>query len=355
MMRSLFHSSSLHLQENLTRFQIEAALRDESGTLWVDFLVENGKRDEIAALLREVFRFHALAIADALHESHIPRIDDWEDHLYINWHALILDDAGELALQEVDIFLGRNYLITLHEKPLPVLDQLWNQCAQGVERRLTMGPDHVLYTLTDQLTVAYMKVVDGLDDAIDNLEHEIFDEPTPGTVNRIFRVRRTLLRLRRILGAMREVMNRLARDDYAVVDARDKVYFRDVYDHLVRLYDIIEGLRDMAAGALDSYLSVSSARINEIMRTLTVVTVLFMPISFIASFFGMNFFGETFNIDNPMSSWLLFGLCLTITFGLPPAMLWWMARKGWLRSITKRRGDDSDRPGPNLPINGGTP
>jgi len=337
MMRSLFHSSTTHLQRDLALPEIEAALKDETGTLWIDFHVTNGKRDEIAALLRDVFRFHSLAIADALVETHVPRVDDWQDHLYVNWHALRLGNLGQLETDELDIFLGKNYLITLHEKPIPALDHLWSQCTRGVERRLTMGPDHLLYSLVDLLTEDYMAVVDRLDEAIDELEHEIFESPQLGTVSRIFGIRRTLLRLRRILGAMREVMNRLARDDYAVVDARDRVYFRDVYDHLVRMYDIIEGMRDMAAGALDSYLSVSSNRISETMRTLTVFTVLFMPISFVAGFFGMNFFGEAFNIENPLHPWLLFALCLVFTFGAPPAMLWWMARKGWLRSIMDGR------------------
>ena len=157
-----------------------------------------------------------------------------------------------------------------------------------------------------------------------------------------------------MLGYLREVMNRLARDDFGVIDAADRVYYRDVYDHLVRLYDIVEGLRDMVGGVLDTYLSVTSNRMNEIMRTLTVVTVLFMPISFVVGFFGMNFFGEAYNIPNLAGgtepfAWVnhvLFWLCFLSVVGTPPMMLWWMARKGWLRSVVdkpaSRSGSDKD-------------
>jgi magnesium transporter len=189
----------------------------------------------------------------------------------------------------------------------------------------------------------YMRVVEGLDDEIDRIEMTVFRRPRAELVRRIFRTRRTLSRLRRILGALREVLNRLARDEYAVIDATDRVYFRDVYDHLVRLYDIVEGLRDMAAGALDSYLSVTSNRINEVMRTLTVVNVLFMPLSFLAGFFGMNFFGEAFNVATPFPSVFLFWLCLGMMVATPLALFGWIARRGMLRSLTGDEPEEHQR------------
>jgi magnesium transporter len=176
-----------------------------------------------------------------------------------------------------------------------------------------------------------MPVVESLDDHIEDVEQDIFNHPSPRLVSRIFRLRRKLLRFRRVLGAMREVANRLARDDYEVIDQRDRIYFRDVYDHLVRLFEIIEGMRDMVVGALDSYLSVSSNRINEVMRTLTIFTVLFMPISFLAGFFGMNFFGDQFAIANPVSANVVFWMCMILMVSIPPAMVWWMAKRGWLQ------------------------
>src|SRR3972149_3959817 len=135
-----------------------------------------------------------------------------------------------------------------------------------------------------------MPVVEALDDEIDLVEDQIFNNPNPHVLENIFTLKRAALHLRRIIGPQREVLNKLARDDYPAIDARAKVYFRDVYDHLVRLHDVTESLRDLVSGALDTYLSVVNNRMNDIMKTLTVITTLFMPISFLVGFFGMNFF-----------------------------------------------------------------
>jgi magnesium transporter len=344
MIRTMYRSADGTLHENLTPERVREALQDPQGTLWLDVAHSPLTRDQIGFELRSLFPFHPLAIDDALLETHIPRLDDWGDYLYIVFHALDLEINRSLDTQELDVFLGKNYLVTLHEEPIKALDTQWEQCLHGRERRLASGPDHLLYVVADAIVSDYMTVVDGLDEEIDELEKLIFAHPHARTISRIFRLRRTVLKLRRILGYLREVMNKLARDPFAVIDAADRVYFRDVYDHLVRLYDIIEGLRDMVGGALDTYLSVTSNRMNEIMRALTVVTVLFMPISFISGFFGMNFFGEAYNIPNPSGgkepyAWVdqvAFWLCMAVMFGLPPIMLWWMRRRGWLRSVVDR-------------------
>jgi magnesium transporter len=175
-----------------------------------------------------------------------------------------------------------------------------------------------------------MIVVDEIDEAIDQLEDEVFDKPTPQTLERIFKMKRAVIHLRRIISPQREVLNKLARDDYPVIDAKDRVYFRDVYDHLVRLYDINESLRDLVGGALDTYLSVINNRMNEIMRTLTVVTTLFMPISFAAGFFGMNFFQP---VEEPLKMWStnpVFILALVAMFLTPVGMFLWIRRRGWM-------------------------
>jgi magnesium transporter len=317
---------------DLAREDIVAALKNPEGCLWVDF--ENTPPESDEPFLREVFCFHPLAIDDALIESHVPKVDDWGEYLYIVLHSVEFNpqDGGELNTLELDVFLGDNYLVTHHDQKIPALETVWKSI-QRDERHVHGGPDHILYRLTDEVVASYMPVVEEIDMAIDHAEDQIFDRPTPGTLEQIFMLKRAALHLRRIIGPQREVLNKLARDDYRVIDARDRVYFRDVYDHLVRMYDIVEGLRDMVGGALDSYLSVTSNRINEVMRTLTVVTVLFMPISFLSGFFGMNFFGEAFNVENPFRSTVLFWLCAAVIVLLPPAMLWWMARRGWLSSL----------------------
>jgi magnesium transporter len=154
-----------------------------------------------------------------------------------------------------------------------------------------------MYLLTDDMATHYMDLVETLDNHIDDIEAEIFDRPKRDTVEKVFAIKRAVLYLRRIVAPQREVLNRLARDDIEMIDAKDRVYFRDVYDHYIRLYDIIEGVRDLVSGTLDTYLSVTNNRMNDIMKTLTVITTLFMPITFLSGFFGMNFFQPTHPLD----------------------------------------------------------
>jgi magnesium transporter len=342
MLRSIYRSHDGTVSNSLTPEQLRIAFEDQQGTLWLDVIPEAADREQIAALFRHLFAFHPLALDAALQESHIPRVDDWEKYLYIVLHAADCPSDGTLRTHELDLFLGPNYLVTIHEEPIPPLDHLWDQCRQGAGQRLQGGADHLLYLLADALTADYMGVVDRLDDEIDRIEAAVFHPRGSRLVSDIFRVRRSLLRLRRILGSLREVMNRLARDDFPVIDAKDRVYFRDVYDHMVRLYEIVDGLRDMIGGALDSYLSVTSNRMNEVMRTLTVVTVLFLPLNYLAGFFGMNFFGEPFNVLNPFPSTMLFGLCLAAMVGIPLGMWQWMVRRGMMRpaGTEERQADE---------------
>jgi magnesium transporter len=183
--------------------------------------------------------------------------------------------------------------------------------------------------LADELAADYMPVVEGMDESIDQIEDQIFDNPGPSLLGQIFTLKRALLHLRRIIMPQREVLNKLARGDYAVIEAQHRVFFRDVYDHLVRLHDITEGLRDLVGGALDTYLSVVSNRMNQVMKTLTVITTLFMPISFLVGFFGMNFFQPT----APLDAWTdhpAFVLLMAAVILTPVGMYVWMRKRAWM-------------------------
>jgi magnesium transporter len=218
-------------------------------------------------------------------------VDDWGTYLYLVLHAISFDPAAEEPLHtvELDVFLGRNYLVTYHTQSIASLDRVW-AAAHRDERHLQQGAGYLLYRLTDELVTHYMPVVETIDDTIDAIEDQVFGDPTSSTLQQIFTMKRALLRLRRVIGPQREVLNKLARGDYAAVKTGDRNFFRDVYDHLVRLHEISEGLRDLVGSALDTYLSVVNNRMNEVMKVLTVITTLFMPLSFLAGFFGMNFF-----------------------------------------------------------------
>jgi len=260
MIRVMYRSAKGTLTMEYPAEKLAEALRDKRGLVWVDWLT--APPEDCEPILRDVFGFHPLAIDDALHEEHVPKIDDWDDYIYIALHGVNFKREWDaLDTDELDIFLGLNFLVTYHFDPIPAIDRVWAACGRD-ERHVHKGPDHVLYEIGDSLATDYMKVMDELDEAIDLIEDEVFDKPTPSTLERIFALKRAVLRLRRILSPQREVLNKLARDDYKMIDAKDRVYFRDVYDHLVRLYDLNESLRDLVSGALDTYLSVTSNKIE---------------------------------------------------------------------------------------------
>lgn len=328
MIHSLYRTQDGHIHTDLRPDEFAAALQDTAGLLWVDFSGELPEACE--PILHETFGFHPLAVDDALQESHVPKVDDWGQYLYLVLHAVVFDQQGdgELDTLELDVFLGQNYLVTHQAQPVAAVDRVWTAC-QRDERHLQKGVAHLLYTLADELVTDYMPVVEEMDEAIDRIEDQVFDNPGPYLLERIFTLKRALLHLRRIMAPQREVLNKLARGDYAVIDAEDRVFFRDVYDHLVRLYDITESLRDLVGGALDTYLSVVSNRMNEVMKTLTVITTMFMPISFLAGFFGMNFFQPV----APLDAWTdhpAFALMIVATVLVPAGMYLWMRKRAWM-------------------------
>lgn len=327
MIRSLYSRPDGSLRSDLDPGEFSDIIVSGEGTLWVDFQGNPPEVDE--PVLRDVFNFHPLAIDDALQESHVPKVDDWGKYLYIVVHSVTFDPKldDDVQTRELDIFLGRTYIVTHHDQSINALERVWT-VLQRDNRHLLQGPDHVLYLLTDEVAASYLPVIDDLDDEIDQLEDRLFDGVRTDTLERIFILKRVVLHLRRILGPQREVMNKLARDDYAVIDARDRIYFRDVYDHLVRMHDITESIRDLISGTLDTYLSVINNRMNDIMKTLTIITTFFMPISFIASFFGMNFFEPVAGLTS-WTRYPVFIVILLITLLTPSGMYIWMRRRGW--------------------------
>jgi magnesium transporter len=290
-----------------------------------------GESPETCLPILQSFGFHPLAIDDALQETHSPKLDDWVSYLYIVLNYMSVAENGEeweTEIDELDIFLGQNYIVTHHDSPISALDETWNSCDRD-PRTLQDGADHLLYKVADNLIAGYMPTVEKIDDAIDQIEDQVFDRPSPRTLERLFALKRVLLAMRRILLPQREVMNKLARDDYRVIDPKDRIFFRDIYDHLVRLHDLNESLRDLVGGALDTYLSVINNRMNDIMKTLTIITTLFMPLAFVTGFFGMNFF-EPLGLMKTWTTNPVFYFMLVVTILLPMGMYLWMRRRTWI-------------------------
>ena len=328
MIRSLFFEPGKDIRKNLPPQEFPKLIQNSRGFLWVDFVAEP---PEVCLPILEGFGFHHLAIDDALQETHIPKLDDWGDYLYIVLNYMKVtkeNDQWNPMVDELDVFLGANYIVTHHDHPITAVDETWQSCDRD-PRTLQMGPDHLLYKIADFVVADYMPIVEEIDEGINRIEDEVFDRAAPRVLERLFALKRVLLAMRRIILPQREVLNKLARDDYKVIDPKDRVFFRDIYDHLVRLHDINESLRDLVSGALDTYLSVINNRMNEIMKTLTIITVLFMPLTFLTGFFGMNFF-EPHGTLQAWTSKPSFYIILITTFVLPVIMYFWMRRGKWI-------------------------
>lgn len=328
MIRTMYYSPGKPIRKDIHPSEFAKLIRDRRSLLWVDFVNEP---DENSLPILQGFGFHPLSIEDALQQIHSPKLDDWGNYLYIVMNYINVQENGNLwesEVDELDIFLGPNYIVTHHEFPISAVEETWASCDRDI-RNVQDGADHLLYKIMDFLVAGYMPTVERIDSAIDELEDHIFDKPSPRTLERLFALKRVLLSMRRILLPQREVLNKLARDDYRVIDPRDRIFFRDIYDHLVRLHDLNENLRDLVGGALDTYLSVVNNRMNDIMKTLTIITTFFMPITFITGFFGMNFFEPVAGL----TSWtdrLVFSITMAILLTFPIGMYLWMRRRTWI-------------------------
>ncbi len=319
-------SGSFHADWPLGR--IDDAIADKTGLIWVDILgPDEHKTPELRDWLCHHFQFHHLAVEDALAESHIAKVDDWGEYLYLVFHvAGFASDSDQLDLHELDVFLGPNYLITYHTAPLAILDSDRVSIEHDPRDRLRNGADHLLYRFLELAIDQSLLAIEHLDDKVDQIQNAVIENASPKSLRAIFRLKRAALMLHKALSPQREVLTRLARDPFRPVQAKHRVYFRDLYDHVVRIHDISESLRDLIGGAVETYLSVVSNRTNDIMKALTIVTVMFLPMSFLVGFFGMNFFGETLAFPNRMPRALLFWGSVAI-MAISPCFIWIYARR----------------------------
>lgn len=277
------------------------------------------------------FTLHALALEDILNTGQRPKADSFEEQLFAVL-SLPFKENGRVRIEQVSLFLGENYVISFvngNFDPFePVRRRLRGQA--GLIR--TRGADYLFYALFDRVIDQGFPLLERFGDEIEVLEEELLDDPGRQTLTRLHALKRELLLLRRMVWPHRELISSLLRDEHRLITADIKPYLRDCYDHTVQIIDLLETYRDMGASMLDVYLSATSHRLNEIMRVLTVITTLFIPLTFIAGVYGMNFGG---NDKSPWAmpelNWyygypLVWGIMITIAIG----MLVWFKQKKWL-------------------------
>jgi len=259
----------------------------QDGTLyWVD--LENPTENE-EEILWEVFNFHQLAVEDCIATHQYPKIDDYGDYLYIIVHAVDYNKKdGVFRTTELDIFLTPQFVVTFHYDLLRSTTQQRHRLTEGAippDRR----PAFLLHQILDALIHNYGPAMEDFEKRISNIEELIIKKPDQRVLDRIFQFKKEVLNLKRIVGPQREVINRLGRGEFRLIPAELRAYYRDIFDEISRYAEMAESHRDVIMMALDAYLSATSNRLNEVMRALTLISTIFLPLTFMTGLWGMNF------------------------------------------------------------------
>lgn len=259
---------------------------DES-VVWIN--VSGVHNVEVLEAIGKQFVLHPLLLEDIANTDQRPKLDDYETYFFLVMKMMSLTDKKEIAVEQVSLVLGRNYVLSFQENGTDVFQPVRERLRGGKGRLRQSGADYLLYALVDAIVDQYFAVLEFMGEKIELLQQTVVDDPKPETLNEIHGLKRQLLFVRRAVWPLRDVMNNLSRSDCPFLLEATKLFFRDVYDHVVQIVDTIETLREMVSASLDIYLSSVSYRLNAVMRVLTVITTIFMPLSFIASIYGMNF------------------------------------------------------------------
>lgn len=296
-----------------------AAARAAGGAVWVDVTAP----DAAAFVpLQEAFGLHPLAVEDCLHEQQRVKLDLYPDTAFLVWAFAERADGSLMTTTELDIFVGKGFLLTSHHGPLALIDQI--ACEAGPA--LLRGADWTLHTILDRGVDALLPLIDGLSDSLDGIEDALLDNPGRDDLQRLYAIKRTLVRVYRIVGAERDALRGMARrQEFISQDAY--LYFQDVSDHLARAVDTIDTYRDVASGAMDIYLSAVNNRLNDVMKRLTIVATVFMPLTLITGIFGMNL---TVGMWPPTSASWSFATVMLSMAVIIVAMLWYFRRRDWL-------------------------
>jgi len=276
-------------------------------------------------LLEEGFRFHPLTIEDIQHQNQRPKLEEYPDY---NFAVIFQADwlGDDVAFREHHLFIGPHYLVTVHLDPSPVLTSLQERLAKSPA--LTKGqPAFLTYLVIDALVDATFPVLERVDDTVDQMEDDIIAKAAPGSLDRIYHLKHSVTELRRYLGAQRDLFQRLITHGIHLQQQDMTLYYRDVYDHIVRQYETVDSLRDLLTSAMDVYLSTVSNRLNQTTKALTVIASLFLPLSFLTGFYGMNFQYLTQVLETPYWVFAAGVGTMLIATGI---QLYLFRRRGWI-------------------------
>lgn len=327
-----------HLNGEIKKLSIKEfshVCKQPDGVVWIDF--EDASDAEEETLLVSLLDIHPLAIEDTQRgkdeEGHLPKVEDFGDYLFIIFNPIELKNGLakegnteklEIRTTQLSAFLFKNMLVTHHYKPLRSVAYATQMCGKNPQM-LGRGPDFLFHLIIDDIVDNYTPILDAMDEAIDSMEDEVFEKPTQRCMVRILQLKKDIMTTRRVAVYQREMLNRLSRGEFGLISRDEMIYYRNVYDHLVRMTDLADSYRDVVSGLLDAYLSVTSNSLSQVMKVLTIISTIFLPLSFITGFFGMNF------RFLPGAEWE-YGVVAAALFMLAVGlgMLWVFKRNKWM-------------------------
>jgi magnesium transporter len=320
--------------KKLTIKELALALQHSQGMIWID--LENPSDAEEETLLVSLLDLHPLAIEDCQRSKgegdHLPKVEDFGQYLFVIFNPIEpANSEGEKPKHGIEIrttqlsaFLSKRVLVTHHYKPLRSIAYASQMCSKNPQA-MGRGPDFLFHLIIDDVVDHYTPILDQLDTAIDAMEEEVLKKPTQRTMMRILQLKKDVMSVRKIASYQKEMLSRLSRGEFALITTDEMVYYRNVYDHLVRMTDLTDSYRDVLSGLLDAYLSVTSNNLNQVMKVLTIISTIFLPLSVITGYFGMNFdFIPGLHSQSGHTIATLFMLAVAV------GMLWFFRRKKWI-------------------------
>lgn len=311
------------LRRALSEPEVRDAFQSKEGLLWVDIA---GTTPEDGQFLQRTFDFHHLAIEDCVSTNlHHPKVDDFADYLFLIAHGIDYSAESDIVeTAELAIFLGPHFVVSAHHVPLQCVDDV-TRLVEDDGRPLRRGADFLAHALIDALVDNVLPTIDRMSEVAEDLEEEAIARPQHTTLEAVMKLKRSALQVHRVMGPQRETLNRLARREFRLVSEEAEVFYRDVYDHTVRIEDLVQSLRDRADSALATYLSAVAIQQNETMRVLSIVASIFLPLSLVAGIYGMNFE----NMPELGWSWAYFAVLGFMGLVAAAAVSWFWARR-WM-------------------------
>jgi magnesium transporter len=284
----IFHYDKDDLEEKITTDVNEAlALIGQDKVTWIN--IEGRQNPEEIEKLCSFLNIHALTIEDILTPGQRPKIEDNVEYLFLVIKILSFTKEDSLATEQVSLLLGDKYVISFHEQSGATLDIIKNRIRQSKGRIRNKNADYLFYALIDAIVDYYFVVLEKIGDKLEDIEDDLLENPSMDTLNALHRMKKEVITLRRAVWPLREVVNKLERRDLKLLGHETNIFFRDVYDHTIQVIETVETFRDMISGMIDLYQSTTSNRLNQVMKALTIIATIFLPLTFLTGLYGMNF------------------------------------------------------------------